>query len=81
MLDTKSELRIVSIYITLTSLLKRTGINLRICCPIPLGVLRMLNKLQEYFKIYYFKTSLPDSTLRGFKIKPSTFVYGDPLNQ
>ena len=43
--DTESELGIVSTYITLTSLLERTDINLRLCCLIPLGVLRMLDKL------------------------------------
>ena len=63
------------------SLLERTGINFRICYLIPLGVLRMLNKSQEYFRIYYFKTPSPNSTLRGSKIKPSTFIYGDLLNQ
>ena len=56
------------------------GINLRICCLIPLGVLKMLNKLQEYPKIYYSKTPLPNSMLRGFKIKPFTFIYSDLLN-
>ena len=80
-LDTKSKLGIMSIYITLISLLKRTGINLKIHHSIPLGILRMLNKLQEYPKIYYSKTHLPNSTLRGFKIKPSIFICGNLLNQ
>jgi len=44
-LDTKSELGIVSIYITPTSSLKRMGINLRIYCLIPSSVLRILDKL------------------------------------
>ena len=43
-LDTKSKPGIVLIYITLISLLERTGINLRIYYLIPLGVLRMLDK-------------------------------------
>ena len=80
MLDTKSELKTVLIYITLISLLKRMGINLRICYLIPLGVLRMLNKLQEYLRLYYFKTSLPNNTPKGFNIKPSTFIYSNLLN-
>ena len=70
----------VLIYITLISLLERTGINFRIYYLIPLGVLKILNKLQKYFKIYYSKTPLPNSTLRGFEIKPSTFIYGNLLN-
>jgi hypothetical protein len=45
MLDTKSKLGMVLIYITPISLLERTGINLKIHYLIPLGVLRMLNKL------------------------------------
>jgi hypothetical protein len=44
-LDTKSELGIVLTYITLISLLKRIGINLRLYYLIPLGVLRILDKL------------------------------------
>ena len=54
-LDTKSELGIVSIYITPTSSLKRTGTNLRICHPIPLGVLKMLDKSQKYFNYIILK--------------------------
>jgi len=44
-LDTKSKLGTMSIYITLISLPERMGINLRLYYPIPLGVLRMLDKL------------------------------------
>jgi len=43
--DTKSELGTVLIYITLINLLERTDINLRLCRLIPLGVLRILDKL------------------------------------
>ena len=63
------------------SSLERTGINLKIHYLIPLGVLRMLDKLQKYSKIYYSKTPLPNNILRGSKIKPSTFIYSDLLNQ
>jgi len=80
-LDTKSELGIVLTYITPTSLLEKTGINLRLYCLIPLGVLRMPDKLQEYPRLYYSKTPLPNSTLKGSNIKPSTFIYGNLLNQ
>ena len=44
-LDTKSKLKIVLIYITLISLLKKMGINFKIYYPIPLSILKMLNKL------------------------------------
>jgi len=44
-LDTKSELEIVLIYITLISLPERIGINLRLYYLIPLSILRMLDKL------------------------------------
>jgi hypothetical protein len=44
-LDTKSKPGTVLIYITLTNSLERTDINLRLCRLIPLGVLRMLDKL------------------------------------
>ena len=74
MSNTKNKLEIVSIYITPTSSLERTGINLKIYYPIPLGILRMLNKLQEYSKIYYSKTLSLNNTLRGSKIKPSIFI-------
>ena len=80
MLDTKSEPGTVSIYITPTSLLEKMGINFKICYLIPLGVLKMLNKLQEYPKTYYSETPLSDNMLRGFNIKPSTFIYSDLLN-
>ena len=80
MLDTKSKLGTVLIYITPINLLERIGINLRLRYLIPLGVLRILDKLQEYPKIYYSKTPLPNSTPRGSNIKPSTFIYGNLLN-
>jgi len=80
-LNTKSEPGIVLTYITLTSLLKRIGINLRLYYLISLGVLRMLNKLQEYPRLYYSKTPSPNSTLKGSNIKPSTFIYSNLLNQ
>jgi hypothetical protein len=80
-LDIKSKLGTVLIYITLISLLERTGINLKIYCLISLSVLKMPDKLQEYSRIYYSETPLPNSMLRGFNIKPSTFIYSDPLNQ
>jgi hypothetical protein len=44
-LDTKSKLGTVSIYITPISSLEKTGINFKIHYLIPLGVLRMLDKL------------------------------------
>ena len=44
-LDTKSKLGTVLTYITLISLLERIGVNLRLYCLIPLGVLRMPDKL------------------------------------
>jgi hypothetical protein len=78
--DTKSELGTVLIYITLINSLERIDINLRLYCLIPLGVLRMPDKSQEYPRIYYSKTPLPNSTLRGSNIKPSTFIYSNPLN-
>jgi len=79
-LDTKSELGMVLIYITLISLLERMGINLRLYRLIPLGILRMPDKLQEYPRTYYSKTPSPNSTPRGSNIKPSIFIYGNPLN-
>ena len=81
MLDTESELGTVSTYITPISLLERMGVNLRLYYLIPLGVLRMPDKLQEYPRLYYSKTSSPNSTLKGSNIKPSTFIYGNLLNQ
>ena len=80
MSDTKSEPGTVLIYITLTNLPERTGINLRLYRLIPLGVLRIPDKLQEYPRIYYSKTPSPNSILRGSNIKPSIFIYGNQLN-
>jgi hypothetical protein len=40
----------------------------------------MLNKLLKYPKIHYSKTPLPNNTLKGFNIKPSTFIYSNLLN-
>ena len=80
MLDTESEPKTVLIYIILISLLERTGINFKIRHLIPLGILRIPNKSQEYLRLYYFKTPLPNSTPKSSNIKPSTFIYSNLLN-
>jgi len=71
----------VLIYITLISLLERIGVNLRLYYLIPLGVLRMPDKLQKYPRLYYSETPSPNSMPKGSNIKLSTFIYGDLLNQ
>jgi hypothetical protein len=79
--DTESEPGTVSTYVTPTSSPERTGTNLRLCRPIPSGVLRMPDESQEYPRSHCSETPSPDSTPKGSNIKPSTFICGDPLNQ
>ena len=76
-----SKPKIVSTYITPISSPERMGTNFKIYCLIPSGVLKMLDKSQEYLGLYCSETPLPNSTPKGSNIKPSTFIYSNLLNQ